>query len=114
MRVIWAAALCCFGSALAAGTYDGIYQPAGMSWSCKRADIGMDGGAMAVQNGSFYRIESVCKMTNPVTVRGMNATLFDAVCTGEGESYSFRMMLMKTGDGLVFVEDGYATTLRRC
>ena len=117
MRVVCSVAICCFATAGLAGSYDGLYRPTGghsVGWSCQRADIGMDGGAMAVQNGKFFGVENECALTNPVAVRGMQATLYDAVCSGEGESYTYRLMLMKTSDGIAFVKDGFANRLTRC
>lgn len=60
--------------------------------------------------------ESTCKLTDPVEVRGMRgATLFDAVCTGEGEEWSYRMLLMPTSrGGLIRLEEGLAVEYVRC
>ena len=113
----WAGALCLVAGASSAGAYDGLYRPAGPAgdgWSCLAKHVGMDGGAMAVGEGRFLGVESSCELTNPVAVRGMAATLFDAVCSGEGESYSYRMMLMKTATGIAFVHDGFAISFERC
>lgn len=120
MRWWAAAALCALGgglpSAVVAGPYDGIYRldypGAAESWDCRT--VGMDGGALAVRDGRFLGIENICTLTNPVQVRGMAATLYDAECSGEGEVYSKRMMLMKTPDGIAVVEDGFADTLLSC
>ena len=61
-------------------------------------------------------IESICTLTNPVAVRGMaGATLYDAVCQGEGEAWNFRLMLMPAeGGGLILVDEGHADTYQRC
>lgn len=114
MRAVSLALMCCVATGSFAGAYDGLYKPAGANWSCAQADVGMDGGAMAVQDNTFYGVENACTLTNPVAVRGMQATLFDAVCSGEGESYSYRMMLMKTAEGILFAQDGFASALIRC
>lgn len=62
----------------------------------------------------FY--ESTCRMTNPVPVRDMaGAVLYDLACTGEGESWTERTLLMPGGGGgLVRVTEGFAFTYARC
>lgn len=99
------------GPAFAEG-FDGIYRPAGSSWDC--VSIGSDGGALAVRDGIFYGLESACELTNPTRVNGMDAVLYDAQCNGEGESYGYRLMLMRLGDGLAVIEDGAVSELERC
>lgn len=100
---------------LAAGPYDGLYrpdQPWAEGWDCR--SVGSDGGALAIMDGAFFGVESRCDLTAPVQVRGMNATLYDAVCAGEGETWSYRVMIMTTETGVVIVRDGFANPLRRC
>lgn len=109
MRAICIVAALIAGPAMA-GPYDGTYGLEG--WNCEQ--VGMDGGALAIRNGVFYGVESRCDLTNPVDVRGMNATLYDADCTGEGDVYSYRMMVMKTQQGITIVNDGWATPLKAC
>ena len=119
MRAAPLAALLLAAPPLAAQDRDfsGLYRPVGEAfegWTCTEETIGRDGGALAVQDGKFFGLESVCELTNPVNIRDMNARLFDAVCTGEGEQYSYRLMLMKTEDGLIFAQDGFAFELISC
>ncbi|MFW2544329.1 hypothetical protein ACN2XU_16970 [Primorskyibacter sp. 2E107] len=95
-----------------AGPYDGLYQPQGANWNCR--DIGQDGGAISVQGDTFEGVESRCKLQNPTAVRGMNATLYDAECNGEGMSYGYRMMLMSSPPGLTVISEGYAAYLEPC
>lgn len=98
-----------------AGPYDGIYRPSADwadGWDCRT--IGSDGGALAVRDGKFFGVENTCDLTNPVNVRGMSATLFDAVCAGEGMVDTERMMLMSSPDGIVLIRDGFASELKRC
>ncbi|GGL80493.1 hypothetical protein [Wenxinia marina] len=73
--------------------------------------------AQARLSGSVIEFwESRCDLTVPVNVRDMGgATLYDAVCTGEGQEWSRRMLLMQGPDGrLVVVQAGFATTYQRC
>ena len=115
MRRGVAAALCALGTAAAAGPYDGLYRPdypGAESWTCRT--VGMDGGALQVAGDRFLGVENSCTLSNPVQVRGMAATLYDAECSGEGEVYSKRMMLMLTPEGIAVIEDGFADNLLRC
>lgn len=109
--VLFAVSLPCLASA---GDYDGVYRPAGyQGWDCKT--IGSDGGALAIKAGQFFGVESACDLTNPTPVRGMDATLFDMICSAEGESYSERLMIMHSAEGgIVTIRNGYASALERC
>ncbi len=91
---------------------DGVYRPAGSSWDC--TSIGSDGGALSIRDGVFYGVESACELTRPTPVNGMNAMLFDAECTGEGETYGFRVMFMPLGERLAMIQDGTISELERC
>lgn len=100
-------------SPLAAGPFDGIYRPdQAESWDCQ--SIGQDGGALSVQGDTFTGVENQCKLTNPVPVTGMDAILYDAECAGEGELYSYRIMLMRLPEGLAVIQDGYVNQLVSC
>jgi hypothetical protein len=115
MQSAWIAALAVAGTAAAAQTpYDGLYYPADASgWDCAR--VGMDGGAVAVRGGRFEGVENSCTLANPVNVRDMQATLYDAACTGEGVVSQERFMLMQAAQGGIWViRDGWATRLARC
>ncbi|MGH1415523.1 MAG: hypothetical protein ACRBB0_18690 [Pelagimonas sp.] len=100
--------------AASAGPYDGLYYPEGQAenWDCQR--VGADGGAISVQDNSFEGVENRCTLTEPVAVRGMNATLYDAKCNGEGMTYEHRMMLLSSPPGLTIIRDGYASYFERC
>ena len=69
---------------------------------------------MAIRDGVFYGVESACTLTRPTPVNGMNAVLFDAECTGEGETYGFRVMFMPLGERLAMIQDGAISELERC
>lgn len=60
--------------------------------------------------------ESACTMTNPVPVRDMDeAFLFDAVCSGEGQTWTERVFMMATAEGgMLQVRRGYAYTYMPC
>jgi hypothetical protein len=98
---------------VAAAPFDGLYRPDGLEgWDCQ--SVGSDGGALAVRDGVFYGVENSCRLNNPVEVNGMPATLYDAECSGEGETYAKRMMLMRVPDGLAVIEDGFVNILKAC
>jgi hypothetical protein len=100
-------------TSLAAGPFDGLYRPDGAdTWDC--TSVGSDGGALAVQGEVYYGVESMCTLTNPVAVNGMSAILYDALCNGEGETWSRRMMFMPVEDGLAVISDGFVSQLKRC
>ena len=102
------------GPALA-GPFDGIYrpdQPFAEGWDCQ--SVGQDGGALAVQGDIFTGVENQCRLTNPVQVTGMDAVLYDAECAGEGETYSYRLMLMRLPDGIAVIQDGSVNELLTC
>ena len=71
--------------------------------------------ALRIQNGALNFYESACALTNPTAVRGMEATLFDLQCNGEGETWSYRALFMiDHQDALIFVQNGSVQILPRC
>ena len=78
--------------------------------------VGVDGGALRIEDGIFYGVESECRMTRPVNVVNMNATLYTMECSGEGARWTERAMVMEAaeGDGIIMVWDGYAFRYERC
>lgn len=96
-----------------AGPYDGVFR------QTANADcglVGVDGGALEIRNGIFYGVDLECRMTRPVNVVNMDATLYTMQCSGEGEVWSERAMLMHTGggEGLIMIWNGYAFRYSRC
>ena len=115
LRLLTATCAAMLATPLAAGPFDGVYrpdQPWAEGWDCQ--SIGQDGGALAVQGDIFTGVENQCKLTNPVPVTGMEAILYDAECAGEGELYSYRIMLMRLPEGLAVIEDGNVNQLVSC
>lgn len=120
MRALSAKALvlsmaACLGTPAVAEPFDGLYRPdtpEAESWDCKT--VGVDGGALAIEGDVLKGVESQCKLTNPVAVTGMDAILYDAECAGEGETYSYRVMIMRLAEGLALIEDGYVNQLKAC
>lgn len=103
---------CLAGPALAQ-SYDGVYRQAANS-DC--ALVGVDGGAVEIRDGIFYGVETECRMTRPVNVVNMDATLFTMQCSGDDQVWTERAMLMnKAGDdGVIMVWDGFAFVYEAC
>lgn len=95
--------------------YDGLYRPDAAwadYWNCKT--IGLDGGAMSIAGNIYTAVENQCTLTNPTAIRGMDATLYDAECSAEGDDYVYRMMILKTDAGVTIISNGYAAAWKRC
>ncbi len=110
MRRIGLAALAVsVASGAMAQGYDGSYQLD--QCSPYRAETRIEVTGFQIQ---YY--ESTCTMTNPVPVRDMDgAFLFDAICNGEGQTWTERVFMMAfQGDGLLQVRRGHPFTYQRC
>ena len=104
-----------FAAANAAGPFDGVYRPNYddfVSWNC--TSIGVDGGALAIQDNALIGVENYCELTDPVQVNGMDAILYNGECSGEGMEYSERIMLMKSDHGVYVIQDGFVLDLIYC
>lgn len=98
---------------LSASPYDGVYK---QTANAECALIGVDGGALKIEADIFYGVEVECRMTNPVDVDQMDATIYEMKCTGEGATWSERAMLMPDAEdtGLYMIWNGYAFRYDRC
>jgi len=97
-----------------ANPFDGVYK---QTANAECALVGVDGGALEIKDNIFYGVESECRMTRPVNVIDMDATLYTMQCSGEGTVWTERAMLMKPADdpdGLIMVWDGYAFVYTAC
>ena len=93
-------------------SFDGVYRQ-GPAAAC--ANTGQDGGSIEIKNNEFFGVESMCRMTRPVNVVDMDATLFDMKCQGEGTEWEARAMFMKAANGgLIMVWNGFAFQYDRC
>ncbi|MEH6521565.1 tetratricopeptide repeat protein [Sulfitobacter sp.] len=102
----------CSTNTVYAQNIDGIYQPKGSVWSCSPDQIGMDGGALAIQNGVLDGVENRCDLTAPVSVG--NGTKFTAVCAAEGSTYSEPVTISPTSDGVKIEQEGSTIFWSRC
>ncbi|MDR9426869.1 MAG: hypothetical protein RI538_01405 [Salibaculum sp.] len=93
--------------------YDGTYR---QNANADCGLVGVDGGALRIAEGIFYGVESECRMSRPVNVVNMDATLYTMECSGEGARWTERAMVMNAaeGDGIIMVWDGYAFRYDRC
>ena len=96
-----------------AGPYDGVYKQTANS-DCGL--VGVDGGSLQIEDGIFYGVEMQCRMSRPVNVVDMQATLYNMQCSGEGQNWTERALLMKPaeGDGLIMLWNGYAFVYDKC
>ncbi|WP_296418041.1 hypothetical protein [Pseudooctadecabacter sp.] len=100
--------------AIAAATpYDGVYR---QNANAECALVGVDGGALRIEDGIFYGVEVECRMTRPVNVVDMDATLYTMNCSGNDEVWTERAMLMNDAEegGIIMIWDGYAFRYSQC
>ncbi|NDW53896.1 hypothetical protein [Aliiroseovarius sp. PrR006] len=111
--LLWALMIAATASAEA--PYDGIYYPAGaQDWSCNIAELGGDIGALGVVDSVLYGLENTCDLDNPTQIRDMEATLYDAHCSGEGFTDTHRLMLMTSDNGIYVIQNGYVVEWELC
>lgn len=93
--------------------YDGTYRQAANA-DC--ALIGVDGGALRIEGDIFEGVGMQCRMTRPVDVLDMDATLYTMECSDGADTWSERVMVMDAAedDGIYMVRDGYAFRYDRC
>jgi len=104
-----------FSSMVNATPFDGLYKSIHGTWTCDPLDIGLDGGSLGIRGNILNGLESECELKNPTNVRGMDAILYDAECTAEGEPYpSSRVMIMQHDEGIYLIQDGSVGDWRDC
>ncbi len=102
-----------FPAVLAAGPFDGVYK---QTANAECALVGVDGGSLKIEESVFYGVEVECRMTRPVDINEMNATIYHMQCSGEGEAWTERAMLMPDAEetGIYMIWNGYAFRYERC
>ena len=94
---------------VAAENFNGRYALKG--YSCD--DPGLF--SRTIKGVELYNDESYCTCQSKTNVRGMNALLFDAMCSSEGEEYIQRVMLMKGYEKVIYIiQDGWVGEFNRC
>jgi len=88
---------------------DGTYQ-------LDQCNAGASDARVTISGPIIRYHETMCRLANPTRVRGMaGAVLYDAQCSGEGETWSERVFMMPTAEGgFVQVRGGYGYTYQRC
>lgn len=112
-KTILAAAL--IGGTIAPATaqspIEGYWAGAGISCDAQNTDavpLHISGNRIA-----FY--ESSCELTAPENIRGIYGQLFDVLCSGEGEQWSYRGLFILNEDGtMVYHRDGRTDIYNRC
>lgn len=96
---------------LLAGSVDGTWD-----MSVRQCARQISDGRIRISGNEIHFWESHCELTNPTAIRGMDsAMLYDAHCSGEGMTWSHRMLLAPTSDGgLLMFAGGYSSVYTRC
>lgn len=113
MRRFFMALTCLPGMALAT-PYDGTYR---QNANAECALVGVEGGSLKIEEGIFYGVEMECRMTRPVSVVNMDATLYTMQCSGGDAIWSERAMVMNDAEaegGIIMLWNGYAFRYSRC
>ncbi|WP_420395086.1 hypothetical protein [Nioella sp.] len=73
-------------------------------------------GGMELNGSQILFYESACTVSNPEAVRGMaGAWLYDAQCSGEGETWTARYLIMPGWENdVVFVQEHWAGVYAYC
>jgi hypothetical protein len=112
-------------SALAEGKFDGLWKRAPIilpdgtvidPYACATDEAE---GTVPIEGNTYSDAESNCTMSNPVSVRGLDATLFDVTCRGEWGSRTQRELFLlyrETDDQerLLMVRPDGAAEFERC
>jgi hypothetical protein len=97
---------------LFADSFDGLYLPPDSSWLCDPQSIGMDGGPLAIENGSIYGVEGACQLTSARS-KGIG-TQFRAICSAEGDEDVRDIVITPVSSGLRIENYGWNTEWVRC
>ena len=96
-----------------ADPYDGVYK---QTANAECSQVGADGGSLRISEGIFYGVEVECRMTKPVDINDMDATIYTMECSGEGALWSERAIVMADAEdkGIYMIWDGFAFRYDRC
>lgn len=115
------AILAMFGTSAAAGPETGQFDGRWDMTAAQCAQSHSD-GRVTLNGDRLIFWETGCTLSNPTAIRSMpGALLFDAACSGEGESWNTRFMLMRYGfdsgaamDRLLIAQENDATIRVYC
>ncbi|TNC71834.1 hypothetical protein [Rubellimicrobium roseum] len=90
--------------------WDGTYRLSSES------DCAAGAGLLRIEDNVLHGLESTCRMTEPVDVLDLGATLYVMACEGEGQEWTERAMLMRAaeGDAIFLMWRGYAFRYESC
>ena len=113
-KIFWTTVTLGFFAAPAwAGPFDGVWDGSGAQ--CQRA---MSDARVTVSETALAFWETHCTLSNPTAIRDMpDAMLYDAACSGEGETWESRVLLARLsfgGDRLLILMGGVETIRQRC
>lgn len=96
-----------------AGPYDGVYK---QTANAECALVGADGGSLKIEDDIFFGVEVQCRMTRPVDIDEMDATIYTMECSSPDQIWTERAVLMNDADnqGVYMIWDGYAFRYDRC
>ena len=102
-----------FAQPVFAGPYDGVYKQTAHA-ECSL--VGVDGGSLRIADNIFYGVEMECRLTKPVDINDMDATIYTMECSGRDQIWTERAILMNDASktGLYMIWDGYAFLYDRC
>jgi len=96
------------------GAFDGDWA-VGDPMTCSMSGSDPENFALRIRGDQFRGLENQCTMTNPLTVPGIGAVIYEMECAGEGQRSSHRALFMMDRDGqLVMISEGSARTYPRC
>lgn len=101
-------ALLLFMSTSTATVAQSLIAPEGRyRWECGNGIAWEDSdGKLEVIGNELRFWESICTLTNPVNIRDLpNAVIYDATCSGEGETWKDRIVLSFVGNGETAIID---------
>lgn len=100
-----------------ADAFDGLYRPAASwadNWSCVADDLGQDGGAVGLIDGTLHGVESQCVLGQARLAPNGPGRLYHATCSGEGDVASTEIMITPMSVGIDIARDGQTIQWRRC
>ena len=97
-----------------ADSFDGLYQfDDADPIACTQ--VGYGNADLELYRDDILFIETACKLTNPTGLRDMpEGVLYDAVCTGEGDTWTERMLVYESFDDLAIISRGAVRAYKLC
>ena len=110
-----ALALILLASPVAAQNLDGVYHWVDTDPATSCDTDGYNPFQVTIEGNKVSFVETQCKLGNPEEISDMpEGTLYEAVCSGEGDTWTERMIVYETFDGVALLSRGAARTYTRC